>query len=61
MHAFCMCSLQGNAAVDRVILDVAELMCGSAEDAGSQEALQIMLSQTNQYLRQKADGTQMSA
>ena len=44
-----------------VIGEVAEIMCGSAEDAGSQHALRTILSQMTQYLQHQADGTSIIA
>ena len=42
--------------MQRVIGEIAEIMCGSAEVAGNQLALRTMLSQTTQYLQHEADG-----
>ena len=44
-----------------VIGEVAEIACGSAEDAGTQRALQTILSQTTQYLQHEADGMSIAA
>ncbi len=51
-----VCSMRGGAALQGVIGDIAESMCGSGEDPGDRHALRTILSQMTQYLEHEADG-----
>ena len=41
-------------------MEIAELICGTMDDPGSRNALQIILSHLTQCLKQDADGTSIS-